>query len=519
MVSTLPTFLSYSYILAVNNKLYLLFSGLIITILTQCANPVVPSGGNKDTTPPKIIEINHEKKKNETAINFTFNEQVVPGNIENTFILSPASPNKLSVTTGYRSISIAIRDTFPLHENSYLQLMPGWVKDLNEKNNADSIPFHFIFSYNQSLKDSTVILSKIQPTNTVDKTNLNIYLFDTAPDNKSFIGKPFTKADKLGSFMLPSFAYSAADHYILLDDLNRNHTIDSNEYYCLHPVNSANKNNNIIPYSYPIVNTKLKFEIDPPIIRVSGLRGSLINDTHFYSYNFDTGYLNYKSEPIPTNLQDDEGRTHKLNPSQIKLKESVTPSQYFPLRNQLSLKISKPIQSILNDTVVLVLSDSTSVKRTYQITSTNELNILNMPQNAVSLSINPKSIRYEIGDSNTNLSIDIQPKALIYGTITLQKNKDDSNQYLVFFAKDGILNKQIIKSNQDMISTQLPQGQYDVIIVLDSDKNTRYSLSDINIMKYEEPTALKKGVQITDKMENTLIIDRFSLFPFMSPIR
>jgi hypothetical protein len=70
-----------------------------------------------------------------------------------------------------------------------------------------------------------------------------------------------------------------------------------------------------------------------------------------------------------------------------------------------------------------------------------------------------------------------------------------------------------------MISTQLPQGKYDAIIVLDSDKNTRYSLSDINIMKLEEPTAIKKGVQITDKIENTLILDRFSLFPFMSPAR
>jgi hypothetical protein len=505
--------------LAVNNKLYLLLSGLIITILTQCANPVVPSGGNKDITPPKIIEINHDKKKNEIAINFTFNEQVVTGNIENTFILSPASLNKLSVTSGYRSISIAIRDTIPLHENSYLQLMPGWVKDLNEKNNADSIPFHFIFSYNQSLKDSTVILSKIQPTNTVNKTNLNIYLFDTAPENKSFVGKPFTKADKQGSFMFPSFAYSAADQYILLDDLNRNHTIDSNEYYCLLPVNSANKNNNIIPYSYPIVNTKLKFEIDPPIIRVSGLRGSLITDPQFYSYNFDTGYLIYKSEPIPNRVEDYEGRTHRLNPTQIKIMESISATQYFHIPQQLRLRTTKPIQQVLNDTLVIYLSDSTYVKRNYQITSTNEISIMNMPENAVKLSINPKSIKYETGDSNTNLSISIQPKALIYGTITLQKNKADSNQYLVFFAKDGILNKQIIKSNQDMISTQLPLGKYDAIIVLDSDKNTRYSLSDINIMKLEEPTAIKKGVQITDKIENTLILDRFSLFPFMSPTR
>lgn len=505
--------------MADNNKPHPLLSGLIIILLTQCANPVVPSGGNKDITPPKVIHIAHEQTKKSIITYFTFDEQVVPGNTDKTVILSPASLNKIEVSTGNRSISITIDQTDPLKADSYLQLLPGWAQDLNEKNKADSIPFHYIMSSHPEITDSNVIQSKIQPISNASRADLNIYLFDSGTHNKSFIGKPFTKTDKEGNFMFPSLAYSAMDQYILLDDLNKNHAIDSNEYYCLYPVNKANKNNKILSYSYPLISTKLKFENDSPLIRVTGLRGNLITNPQFYTFNYDTGFLYFKSGHVPQQVKDLEGRTHQLILNKIPIKETLTATQYISSLNQIDIKTSKPIESIIKDTAVVYLSDSTYVLRVFQLTSTNGIKILNIPENAIKLKLNPNSIRYETGDSNANLSISIQPKALIYATITLQKNKDDSNQYLVFFAKDGILNKQIIKSNQDMISTQLPLGKYDAIIVLDSDKNTRYSLSDINIMKLEEPTAIKKGVQITDKIENTLILDRFSLFPFMSPTR
>ena len=73
-----------------------------------CANPVVPTGGAKDLSPPTYTHVNIEHKKDYTDVHFQLSEQATVNEANKRIILSPASSNTIETSTGQNSVTIKI---------------------------------------------------------------------------------------------------------------------------------------------------------------------------------------------------------------------------------------------------------------------------------------------------------------------------------------------------------------------------------------------------------------------------
>lgn len=107
----------------------------IIIYFSSCANPVGPTGGPKDITPPKIIKTEIDSNQNQQRITFIFDENI---KIKNSITLNPYQKrSKPSYFKTNKSITIEIDSiTSSINFNDA-------ISDVNE-NNIAQLPFFLI---------------------------------------------------------------------------------------------------------------------------------------------------------------------------------------------------------------------------------------------------------------------------------------------------------------------------------------------------------------------------------------
>ena len=216
--------MSYSYILEDNMKEKRISTGyllLLTTAVISCANPVSPTGGNKDQSPPKIENYEINTNNNQKKIIIQFDENIV---YQNTIELSPyLIKTKPTVTTTRNSISII------LDSNTNSINFNDAIKDLNEGNKA--ILSNLIIG-----NDSSAKYYKIQslPKNK-DKiygySQYNGYIY---PYNTSINGYASGEG-------LPN---NKKIHTTLFLDKNKNQKYDSIEWYYTDTIITHTKNKN-----------------------------------------------------------------------------------------------------------------------------------------------------------------------------------------------------------------------------------------------------------------------------------
>ena len=108
----------------------------MLIFLSGCANVVTPSGGNKDTTPPKVVKsspINNTRNFNSTTLTLDFDEYVVLNNATQNVRFSP--PLKQTPTYSVRGKRLTIKLKEQLAPNTTYSMMLGdAIKDLHEGN-------------------------------------------------------------------------------------------------------------------------------------------------------------------------------------------------------------------------------------------------------------------------------------------------------------------------------------------------------------------------------------------------
>lgn len=115
-------------------------------LLWQCANPVTPTGGSKDITPPKIVLTTPTERstvlKPKTVV-FTFDENITVSNTKEQIIVSPAPKTKPAYKTGNNYIKIEFAENSLSENTTYSIQLNESVKDLNEGNQGTYKPFLF----------------------------------------------------------------------------------------------------------------------------------------------------------------------------------------------------------------------------------------------------------------------------------------------------------------------------------------------------------------------------------------
>lgn len=186
-----------------------LFAGAFV-FHTGCANPSAPTGGPKDTLPPRILSMspaNYTTGFKGGRITITFDEYVQLKDVQKEVIISPPLERRPMMSVKGRSVVIDFRDDIELDSATTYKLDFGKaIVDNNEGNVLYG--FSYVFSTGGEI-DSLAMSGQVVDAFRGDSLfNATLLFFDGKADSMSydstlFIGKPLSTArtDSMGVFL------------------------------------------------------------------------------------------------------------------------------------------------------------------------------------------------------------------------------------------------------------------------------------------------------------------------------
>lgn len=200
--------------------------GILVYSLQACANPLAPTGGPRDETPPAVIEeesspnfqTNFEKQR----IELTFDEWVQVSDIFKQVVVSPPLDNQLDITLRRRTVRVDFAEDEVLKEDvTYTINFGEAVKDLTENNPAENL--RFVFSTGEYLDSLTISGTIVDALTAEPKENIRVMLYENLSDTVVRTERPFyfAKTDKLGKFKIENIKEGTFRGFALEDgDLN-----------------------------------------------------------------------------------------------------------------------------------------------------------------------------------------------------------------------------------------------------------------------------------------------------------
>ena len=215
-----------SYKLRVTYLFCFLLSAFCL-VLASCAKIMVPSGGPKDTTPPKVVG---EKPENGSVnftgktIKITFDEYVTLNNPIENVIFSPPMGERIDYSTKGKSVIVKLNDTLRAN-TTYNMLFSDCIQDFHEGNKLNS--YGYAFATGDSI-DQHKLFGKVVNVET-DKAEAGVFvmLYEEDTDSLPLTSRPdyITKTNEQGRF---SFNHLKSLHYKIfaLKDINFNFMYD-----------------------------------------------------------------------------------------------------------------------------------------------------------------------------------------------------------------------------------------------------------------------------------------------------
>ena len=245
-------------------KIFLLF------LLTSCANIIPPTGGKKDSTAPKILNISsaHSSQQNATTIKFDFDEFIQLNEWENYFYISPPIKKQVEKKIKGQALYITINEVLNKNATYYFGLN-SCVKDNNEGNVLDSLSY--VFSTNEQFDSLTLNGSLHDAYNLNPMKNCWVMLYnEDVNDSLIFKVAPnyVAKTDKKGMFYFPNlkdknykavslsdfdFVYDQTEKIAFMNSLVSAKNDSFISLYAFDPINKIDSSTNTLekytPYS------------------------------------------------------------------------------------------------------------------------------------------------------------------------------------------------------------------------------------------------------------------------------
>lgn len=162
----------------IKNTFYFCCFILACATLTDCAQELNPTGGERDKIPPKVLKTSPE---NETVnftgqvLKFTFDEPIQKPDIKKDIFISPfVNRPKVLVSDNGRRMSINLQEELR-PQTTYVITLNG-IKDLRERNQIES-PYTLAFSTGDQL-DSLELQGIIENTESKGVEEMLVLLFD-----------------------------------------------------------------------------------------------------------------------------------------------------------------------------------------------------------------------------------------------------------------------------------------------------------------------------------------------------
>ncbi|UPK70545.1 Ig-like domain-containing protein [Chitinophaga filiformis] len=191
-----------------------------VFLLPGCANIVPPSGGPKDTLPPRLTYVTppdstlHFKAK---KVSFTFNEYVQLDNVFEKLIVSPTLKRTPTVTSKLKTVTMVIKDT--LAENTtYTFNFSDAIRDNNEGNPIQD--FQYVVSTGDYLDSLQVKGFIIDAETGKPDSNVSVMIYRNKIDSVVSKEKPvyFARSKGNGAFWFRNMAPGDYKLFALKED-------------------------------------------------------------------------------------------------------------------------------------------------------------------------------------------------------------------------------------------------------------------------------------------------------------
>ncbi len=198
----------------------------------SCANTTqAPSGGAKDTIPPRIVAFSPKHMSvnvpvHGTTFTFTFNEYVTVKSAAN-IVLSPPQARPPKARLRGKSVEVTFEEDL-LPDMTYTLDFIDAIADNNEGNMFPG--FTYVFSTGDYI-DSLMVTGIVQDCNTLDPVKgITVMLYKDLADSAVMLSRPFavTKTDDWGFFCIRNIKDTTYRLYAIKDG-NSNNMYDPSE--------------------------------------------------------------------------------------------------------------------------------------------------------------------------------------------------------------------------------------------------------------------------------------------------
>lgn len=202
-----------------------LVSGLLL--LAACAQPVAPTGGPKDTTPPEVIRSVPENQSvnfSDDRVTLTFSEFISLKDINNQLMVSP--PLSEQPDFQQRGKNLIMRFKEPLKDNTTYNFFFGdAIVDLTESNPLAA--YNFTFSTGPVIDSLSLAGKVINAFTRQPVKGALVMLYDSIADSIPYTTRPYyvARTNDQGAFRLANLREGEYKMFAL-SDLNGNYLYD-----------------------------------------------------------------------------------------------------------------------------------------------------------------------------------------------------------------------------------------------------------------------------------------------------
>jgi hypothetical protein len=196
-----------------------------------CANPIAPTGGEKDETPPKIdtllSSLFYQTGFEKNTISLTFNEFVRLENIGQQVVVSPPLDYRPNITIKKKTVRFNFDEREILKENATYTINFGnAVVDLTERNPAENLKF--VFSTGDFIDSLSLKGKLIDAYSGIPIEDALLLLHDNLNDSTILTNRPFyfSKSNKEGEVSIENIKSDTFQLFALVDK-NLNYRYDA----------------------------------------------------------------------------------------------------------------------------------------------------------------------------------------------------------------------------------------------------------------------------------------------------
>lgn len=466
---------------------------LTALLAVGCANIVPPSGGNKDTKPPKLLAISpadSQLSKRVSKIEMSFNEYIELNSPSTEVQISPLLSLPMSVTAVGKKVTIRLTDSLLQPNTTYRISTNNAIKDMHEGNPFPRYTYTFSTgSYFDSLNLDGIVYDAASG---MPDTGTFILLYDAKLSDSVVVKqKPsyVTKVTDGGKFSFKGLPYKRF-HIYALHDANGNLVYDGKGEMIgfidstVAPVSEVVSSIVLKSFKEEIIDTNvLKKDKSERQITDKKLRAGEKQVVQ-YGLEIDTSSINKRTADV----------TKPLKVIFIKYPDTIKKSKIFVMRDSAGIDVEVPF-TLRHDT----------------LKKENLLIDIPWKEDAV------YTVRFMKAFAKDSMGNDALPSKYTfrtkydedYGVLDIrlpEKYKDRKYLLLINNGEDTICFKPITDTVVKM--RKISPANYSMRIIVDENKNGKWDTGDLfekrqpeNVIPYKEGIPMKAGWDMTIDFE------------------